>query len=161
MWFAFREWLIILAVHLAFCLLHFGGRSREAAPCLEGSSSELIFQTTILASRLINKFVCVAVHPVLWRERRFIEVVAVTAAFTWLDEHGRLLEALAVRADKSHRHGVRTARRAAAAVRTHTAVVWSVETNALTFSVGKGDRLWGFLRWGAVLTFLWKIKKCY
>lgn len=54
---------------------------------------------------LVCKLVCISVHPVLWRECHFIEVAAVVAAFTRLDEHCRPLETLAIRADKGHGYG--------------------------------------------------------
>lgn len=40
------------------------------------------------SSVLVYEFMCVSVHPVLRRERHFVEVAAVVAAFARLDEHG-------------------------------------------------------------------------
>ncbi len=97
---------------------------------------------------------CISVHPVLRREGHFIEVAAVVAAFTWLDEHGRPLETLAVRADKGHRYGACAPWRAAPSVRAHAAVVGPVEADTHTFSIGQADGLWGFLGRGALLPFL-------
>lgn len=90
----------------------------------------------------------------LWRESHFIEVAAVTAAFTRLDEHGRPLETLAVRADEGHGYSACAAWRAAPSVCTHTAIVGSVETDAHAFSIRQVDGLRGFLGLGALLPFL-------
>lgn len=99
---------------------------------------------------LVCELVCISVHPVLWRERHFIEVAAVVAAFTRLDEHGRPLETLAIRADKGHGYGACAAWRATPPICTHTAVVGPVETDAHTLSVGQVDGLHGFLSLGAL-----------
>lgn len=96
----------------------------------------------------------VSVHPVLWREGDVIQVATVTAAFARLDEHGRLLETLAIRADKSHGHSARAAWRAAPPVRAHAAVRGPVESDTHTFSVGQVDGLRGFLGLGTLLPFL-------
>lgn len=97
---------------------------------------------------------CISVHPLLWREGHFIEVTTVVAAFTRLDEHGRPLETLTVRADKGHGDGACAAWRAAPSVCAHTAVVGPVEADTHTFSVGQADGLWGFLGRGALLPSL-------
>ena len=97
---------------------------------------------------------CVSVHPLLRGQGHFVEVAAVVAAFTRLDEHGRPLEALAVWADKGHGYGARASRRAAASVRTHAAVVWPVEADAHTLSVGQAGGLWGLVGRGALLPSL-------
>lgn len=103
---------------------------------------------------LVYELVCVSVHPVLRGEGHFIEVAAVVAAFTGLYKHGGPLEALAVRAHKGHGNGARAAWRAAPAVRAHTAVVGPVEADTHTLSVRQVDGFWGFLGWGAGLSFL-------
>lgn len=97
----------------------------------------------------------VSVQPLLGREGHFVEVAAVVAAFTRLDEHGRPPEALAVWADKGHGRGARAARRAAPPVRAHAAVVWSVETDARASPVGQADGLCGLLGRGALFPSLW------
>lgn len=106
------------------------------------------------SSVLVYELVCISVHPVLWREGHFIEVAAVVAAFTWLDEHGWPLETLAIWTDKGQWYGARAAWCAAPSIRTHTAVVGPVEAYAHTFSVGQADGLRGFLGWRALLPFL-------
>lgn len=97
----------------------------------------------------------VSVHPELWGEGHFIQVVAVVVAFTRLDEHGRLLKVLAVRTHKSHGHGACAPRRAAPAVCTHATVVRAVETDARTVPVGQMEGARGPLSRGAAFTFLW------
>lgn len=57
-------------------------------------------------------------------------MIALVAALAGLDEHDRFLEALAVGAGEHHGRGASAARRAAAAVATHAAVVGLVETGA-------------------------------
>lgn len=86
------------------------GQMRTMAPSLEASSSikkvdliVLIRNKKSSSSVLVCELVCISIHPVLWRESHFIEVAAVIAAFTRLDEHSRPLETLAVWADKGHR----------------------------------------------------------
>lgn len=89
---------------------------------------------------------CVAVHPVLWRERRFVQVAAVgSTALTRLDDHGQLLEALAVRTDEMDGQGPRAARGAAAAVCAHAAEGGPVEALADTLAVGEPDGLQGLM----------------
>lgn len=93
----------------------------------------------------------IPIHPVLWRESHFVQVAAVTAAFTRLDEHGRPLETLAVWADEGHGYSACAAWRAAPSVRTQAAVVGSVETDAHAFSIRQVDGFRGFLGLGALL----------
>lgn len=79
---------------------------------------------------LINKLMRVSIEPPLGGHGCLIQVVALVAAFTGLDEHDRPVEALSIRAGKGHRGGASAAGGAAAAILTHTAVVWSVKTGA-------------------------------
>lgn len=97
----------------------------------------------------------VSVHPVLWGEGHFIQVVAVIVAFTRLDKHGRLLKVLAVRTHKSHGHGARAPRQAAPAICTHATVVRAVETDARAVPVGQMEGARGAPSWGAAFSFLW------
>lgn len=77
----------------------------------------------------VDELVCVSVEPALWRERGFVQVIALVTALAGLDEHDGFLEALAVRTGEHHRRGAGAARRAAAVVTTHAAVVGPVETS--------------------------------
>lgn len=52
---------------------------------------------------LVNELVHVSIEPALRWERGFVEVVALVAAFTGLDEHDSFLETLAIRAGEDHR----------------------------------------------------------
>lgn len=108
-----------------------------------------------LNSILVCELVSVSVHPVLRREGHFIKVAAITAAFTWLDQHGQPLKPLTIRARKGHRHGAGVTWRAAPSIRTHAAVVGPVEADAHTFPIGQVDWLCDFLSWGAAFPFLW------
>ena len=84
----------------------------------------------------------VSVHPVLRRERRFVEMAAVgAAAFARLDDHGHLLEALSVRADEGDGQGLGAARRAAASVRARAAEGGSVEAHTHALAVRQADWL--------------------
>lgn len=96
----------------------------------------------------------ISVHPLLWRQGHFVEVAAVVAAFTRLDEHGRPLETLAVQADKGHGYGACAAWRTAASVSTQAAVVRPVQADAHTLSVGQAGGLRGFVGRGALLPSL-------
>lgn len=143
---------------------HLEPGEKKMAPRLEASSFvekvDLITlkknqnKTNPSSSVLVYEFMCVSVHPVLRRERHFVEVAAVVAAFARLDEHGRPLEALAVRADEGHGYRARATWRAAPSVRTQTAVVGPVEADAHTLSVGQADGLRGFLGRGALFPSL-------
>lgn len=77
---------------------------------------------------LINELVRVSVEPPLRGHGCFIQVVALVAALTGLDEHDRPVEALSIRTGEGHRGSAGAAGGAAAAVPTHTTVVWSVKT---------------------------------
>lgn len=96
----------------------------------------------------------VSVHPVLWRQRHFVQVAAVAAAFTQQDEHDRSLETLAIRADETHGHRARAPRRAAPAVCAGATVVGPVQADALAFSVGQVDGFWGAMDLGTPLPSL-------
>lgn len=121
--------------------------------------SNIKTKTQISSSILVDEFVRVSIHPVLWREGYVVEMSTVIPAFTRLDEHGRPLEALAIWANKGHGYCARTARRAATSIRTHTAVVGSVETDTQAFAVGQADGFWSFVGWGTLSPFLvWMIK---
>lgn len=133
---------------------------RKMAPGLKVSSfvkkvDLITFKLHKKSSVLVCELVRVSVHPLLWGEGHFVEVAAVVAAFTRLDEHGRPPEVLAVRADEGHGCGARAAWRAAPSVRAHAAVVGPVEADARAVSVGQADGLCGFLGRGALPPFLW------
>lgn len=81
-------------------------------------------------------------------------MAAVIAAFTRLDEHGRPLETLSIRADEGHRHRARATWRTASSICTYAAVVGPVQPDARAVSVGQTNGLWGFLGWGALPPFL-------
>lgn len=51
---------------------------------------------------LVDEFVRVSVEPSLRRHGGLVEVVALVAALTGLDEHHRPVEALAIRAGEGH-----------------------------------------------------------
>lgn len=110
------------------------------------------------SSVLVYELVCISIHPVLWREGHFIQVATVVAAFTWLDEHSRPLETLAIRADKGHGDGACAPWRAAPSIHAHAAVVGPVEADTHTFPIGQASGLRGFLGWGALLPYLWRQK---
>lgn len=97
---------------------------------------------------------CVSIHPVLWWQGHFVEMAAFLATLARLDEHGVSLETLAIRAHKSHRNGARATRRAAAAIRTHAAVIGPVEADTLTLAIRQTHGFWGFWSRGALLALL-------
>lgn len=110
--------------------------------------------STLKSSVLVYVLVCVAIHPVLRGEGHFVEVAAVLAAFAGLDEHGRPLEALSIRAHEAYGHSARAAWRAASTVRAHAAVVGPIETDTHAFPVGQVEWLGGFLGRGAAFPSL-------
>lgn len=84
---------------------------------------------------LIDELVRVSVEPPLGGHGCLIQMVALVAALTGLDEHDRPVEALSIRTRKGHRSGASATRGAAAPVPTHTTVVRSIKTGAPTASV--------------------------
>lgn len=101
---------------------------------------------------------CVSVHPVLWRERHFVQVAAVPAAFTGKDEHDQSLETLAIRADEGYRRRACAPWQTAPSVCAAATVVGPVQAGALAFTVGQVDGFWGAMRLGTLLPSL-KVKK--
>lgn len=103
---------------------------------------------------LIDELVHVSIEPPLRGHGGLIQVVALVAALTGLDEHDGAVEALSVGAGEGHGGGAGAAGGAAAPVPTHTAVVWSVQTSAPAARVRQALRLRGFVSARAFTAFL-------
>lgn len=97
---------------------------------------------------------CISVHPVLWREGHFVQVAAVAAALTRLDEHDRPLETFGVWANEAHGHRARAPRRAAPFIRAGATMVGPVQADAPAFAVGQVYRFWGTMDLGTLLPSL-------
>lgn len=97
---------------------------------------------------------CISVHPELWRECHVVQVAAVAAAFTRLDEHDRPLETLVIWANKAHRHCARAPRRAAPFIRAGATIVRTVQADAPAFTVGQIYRFLDAMDLGTLLPSL-------
>lgn len=100
----------------------------------------------------------VSVHPVLRRERHFVQVAAVPAAFARQDEHDRALETLAVRADEAYGRRARASWQTAASICAGATVVGPVQADALAFTVGQACGFWSAMDLGTLLPSL-KVKE--
>lgn len=109
-------------------------------------------------SSLVCERVRVSVHPVLWRERHFVQVAAVPAAFTRQDEHDRSLETLAIRADEAYRRRACAPWQTAPSICAGATVVGPEQADALAFTVGQVDGFWGVMDLGTLLPSL-KVKR--
>lgn len=103
---------------------------------------------------LIDELVHVSIEPPLWGHGGLVQMVALVAALTGLDEHDGPVEALPVGTGEGHGGGAGAARGAAAPVPTHAAVVRSIETSAPTASVRQTLRFRSFVSAGAFTAFL-------
>lgn len=90
----------------------------------------------------------------LWRERHFVQVAAVPAAFTRHHEHERPLETLAIRADEAYGRRACAPWQTTPSVCAGAAVVGPVQADALAFTVGQVDGLWGAMDLGTLLPSL-------
>lgn len=109
-------------------------------------------------SSLVCERVRVSIHPVLWRERHFVQVAAVPAAFTRQNDHYRSLEALAIRAKEAYGCRACAPWQTAPSICAGATVIRPVQADALAFTIRQVDRFWGATDVGTLLPSL-KVKR--